>query len=218
VTTPSNVQFSRDNLFLGGPEIRESITAIRVEDRAGTVLYRFTNMLVQVLQLVDAERTQYLISSNASVKLYTFNRSVVAANLQALLIDGSVKSKFPEEDLQEYRQDGLPQLMWLYENELKMTRAVRRQRRIVFEIKGFDYEVLITQLSPGIASGAEWIPVVNFELLVLDQELLNPGSLERPRIPTASVEVAHRSTTARGPNDGTVGGLAGAVPRLGGSV
>lgn len=175
-----DIAFSRDDFFVGGPSHEDGVPVeIRVEDgrsprSAPLVLHTFTNMLVQSASQVDAERTQYLLSSNNTVKLYTFNRAVTALSLQMLLIDGDPRGVEYDDPVQ-FRQDAFEQFMWLYENELKMSQAVRRKRRIIVKIKDLDHEVLATQLTHGFASEAEWQVIANMELLFLSAEILNVG-------------------------------------------
>lgn len=178
----NDVAFSRESFFSGGPESAETPAEIRVEDgrrsrdlpEALRVLYSFTNMFLLAQGYADAERTQYLLSSNDTVKLYTFDRSVTVVQIQMLLIDGRPKEE-DTQDLPQFSQDGYEKFMWLYEHELKMSQSTRKNRRIVMRVKEIDYEVLFTHINTGFASQGDWQVLVNAELLVLNTQVVPVG-------------------------------------------
>lgn len=175
-----DVSFSREGFFAGGPSQGAEIQVeIRVEDGRFArslfdPLHRFTNMLVQNVSVIDAERTQYLLSSNNTVKLYVFNRSVTALSMQLVLMDADPKG-VEFDDLVSFRQDAFEQFMWLYENELRAPQSIRKQRRVILRFNELDYEVLFTNLAEGFASEGEWQVIANVEMLVLKAEMLNVG-------------------------------------------
>jgi hypothetical protein len=205
-----DVAFSREDFFMGGPAQKEVPIEIRVEDgrqRRDTpeifrLLYRFTNMLVQSVSVVDAERTQYLLSSNDTIKLYTFDRSVTVLAIQAVIIDGKPKPKkllAKPDPIPVYQQDAFAQFMWLYEHELKMTSSIRKNRRIVIRVKDHDHEVLVSNYNEGFASQGEWMVMLGLELIVLNAQVLGVGPAEQLRqgtegkdiLPTASRELLY---------------------------
>lgn len=176
--------FSREDFFSGGPLKSEVPVEIRVEDgrvsrdvpEVFRLLYKFTNMLVQSYSVVDAERTQYLLSSNNTVKLYSFDRAVTVVALQMVLIDGDALGRsLPANAPPQYKQSGYPQFMWLLEHELKMSASTRKNRRIVLRIKNFDHEVLVSSYNDGFASQGEWMVMASLELIVLSSQLVGVG-------------------------------------------
>jgi len=203
-----DLAFRREDFFSGGPVKIESPGEIRVEDgrvsrdvpEVFRLLYKFTNMLVQSYSVVDSERTQFLLSSNNTVKLYSFDRSVTVVALQLLLIDGKLPTKeLPANTPPQYKQDGYPQFMWLLEHELKMSASVRKNRRIVIRVKGMDHEVLVSNYNDGFASQGEWMVMASLELVVLSSQLVGVGPAGVLRqgtsgpsvIPTASQELLY---------------------------
>lgn len=229
-----DLAFSREDFFMGGPDQPEVPVEIRIEDgrvsrdvpEVFRVLYKFTNMLVQSFSQVDAERTQYLLSSNDTVKLYTFGRSVTVIALQAVIIDGRPKGARQNED-SRYSQEAYEQFMWLYEHELKMSASLRKNRRVVVRIKDHDHEVLCSSYSDGFASQGEWMVMVNIELIVLNGQLLGIGPAGKLKqgtsgqdiLPTASRELLYNlalsseRTTPRPTGGSSSGGVASAVRR-----
>lgn len=198
-----DVSFSREDFFAGGPIHKEVPIEIRVEDgrvprgvpEVSRLLYKYTNMLVQSVSAVDAERTQYLLSSNDTVKLYTFDRSVTVLALQAVIVDGVQPQQEQANEPPHFNQDAFEQFMWLYEHELKVSESVRKNRRIVVRVNELDHEVLVTNYSDGFASQGEWLVMVNLELLVLNSQLISLGPAGMIRQGTSGKDVL--STASR---------------------
>jgi hypothetical protein len=216
-----DLSFSREDFFSGGPALVDNQVELRVENglvsrdvpEVFRLIYRFTNMLVQSVSQVDAERTQYLLSSNDTVKLYTFDRAITVIALQAVLIDGKIPDKeLPKNAPPQYRQDGYEQFMWLYEHELRMNASVRKNRRIVLRTKNFDHEILVTNYHDGFASEGEWMVMASLEFIVLSSQLLGMGPSSiigkgtggKDILSTASRELLYRLTIEGEPTSASV--------------
>jgi len=174
--------FSREEFFSGGPNGAEGITKIRSFDNQGNLRHVFDSMLAVNVSSVDAERVSYFLKANGNISLYAFGRAVQAFRVQAILIDAATidaanaaqlaGADLDTEIVGAKSRQAYEQFMALYEREFRISRAIRKKRKIKLEVRGYDYTGFICSEKSGYASNAEWMCIVNFEFLALRAEII----------------------------------------------
>lgn len=178
LVTPADVRFSRANFLSGGPGSVGQRISLRVfpRDRL-TPIYQFDKMAVHQIAQMDAEHTMFVQASNRTVKLYSFDRAVLMLSIQLIAPDGVGDSGYRE-------------LLWLYENELKISAAALKQRRIELTIHNMRYYGAVTSMVDGYTADSEQVVPVSMEFLVTSAEHVRiPDSGPTPVTSTGSREV-----------------------------
>ena len=182
--TPLDIDrsFLRSEFFSGGPSGLEGVTKLRVFTRNGRLLHTFDSMLVTTLSAVDTERVTYFLKANAAISLYAFGRAVNAYRVQCILIDGKTRGELIDsltdgvsantELVGVNSRQAYEEFMALYETEFRISKAVRRKRKVQLEIRGYNYTGFIVSEKSGYASNADWICITNFEFIVLRSEII----------------------------------------------
>jgi len=166
--TPLNLTFPRSQFLQGGPSADAEPATLLVFDDKNNLLYQFDNMLVYQLSTADAEHTAFVQSSNATVKLYSFDRALAMLSVQLIVVDATAKDGDTDPD--RFTQQAYQEFLWLYENELKISQGIRKRRNIAIEIRGFKHYGYFISETDGWASEGEWMVAATFEFIVLRSE------------------------------------------------
>lgn len=207
--TPLDVSFPRRDFLSGSFEAVDLPATLRVWRKtflagnlfAGVspVLVReFSGFMAYQIAATDAERVQYLLTSNHKPALYVFRRGLMLLSVQFSIIDAqrndgtAQRSGFTQQEYAELRR--------LFVQELRASAATRLNYEVSLDVKGRRYYGAMLELNDGFAADADWLGVASFEFLVtslvdislperfdqfagVSQELAqsrNPTSLELP--------------------------------------
>jgi len=175
--------FSRAEFLRGGPNGLSGATTLRVYGpRQRLPLYSFDSMLVTNISTIDAERVSYFLKANGRFSLYAFGRAIQAFRVQCILIDAATRDEIAdalfdgdlinEEVAGARSRQAYEQFMALYEQELRISAAIRKKRKVQLEVRGYNYTGFVCSEKSGYASDADWMCITNFEFLALRAEII----------------------------------------------
>lgn len=176
ITTPTDALFSRTQFLSGGPLDNRQLCYFAVYPRGRSTtelysgvrlnaLYHFNKFVVNQVTYQDVEKTAFLQSSNGANKVYAFNRAVMALTIQAAVADGSPRDIAVADPQTVHHQEYL-ELLWLYENELKISAATAKGRTVVFGMNDMQYTGALVGMTDGWAADMDQLVPVNLEFLV----------------------------------------------------
>jgi len=189
--TPADLQFYRQSFLSGGPDSVKQLVSLQVFARGTGVfsepVWSFDRMIVHQVAQLDAEHTSFVQSANRTIKLYSFDRAVLMLSLQLIVMDAA------DRNVDNDGHQGYQHLLWLYENELKISVAALKQRTIVLNMHGMRYYGAVVSMTDGWAADADHMVPVAMEFLVTHAERIKlPEPNDQTRAPvrvTASREL-----------------------------